>query len=130
MQKKNLKNWLKKIGIALLLVLSFSFVNAYAEGEECNVDADCNIGAGELCIDGECTYVGLEEGGTGLSIPTGDVQISKDIVQTRTFGDLLITIVNYFVGFLGTIAVISLSTRVFYGWLQAEARNRSQKPRR
>jgi PKD repeat protein len=107
----------KSILITFALVLSFSAVDAHAQlgtvtsglsvaGGECNTDADCDIAAGYLCKDGECTYVSLEQGGTGLSIPTGDVKINKDIVQTRTFGDLVITIVNYFVGFLGFIAVI------------------------
>ena len=106
------KNLFKSVLITFVLVLSFSVIDAHAQAAvilgttACSKDSDCNIAAGELCRDGKCTVVNLEEGGTGLSIPTGEVKISPDIVQTRTFGDLLITIVNYFVGFLGTIAVI------------------------
>ena len=36
----------------------------------------------------------------GLSIPTGTVEISKDIVQGPTFGDTVLAMVNYFTGFL------------------------------
>ena len=116
MKIKTLKNWLKRFGITLALVMSFSVTGALASvGNPCIgpeggfLDAMCNIGAGELCDHetGTCQLVSLAEGGTGLSIPTGDVQISGDIVQTRTFGDLITTMVNYFIGFLGTLAVIA-----------------------
>jgi PKD repeat protein len=112
-------------GLKILLtvaIASFFIVLAPAAsaavGDDCTVaddqgnisysDARCNISAGELCDrnTGTCQIVTLEQGGTGLSIPTGEVQLSEDIVQTRSFGGLLTVIVNYFIGFLGFVAVI------------------------
>lgn len=107
MQKKDLINWLKILGITILLVVGFSVVRAYADpGDACTGNSDCNISAGEICVDGECALGNLDTGGTGLSIPTGNVAISGDIVQDRSFGDLVKDIVNYFIGFLGFLATL------------------------
>ena len=48
----------------------------------------------------------LNEGGSGLSIPTGNVQLSTSITQGKTFGETIISMVNYFIGFLGFIATV------------------------
>lgn len=48
----------------------------------------------------------LEEGGSGLAIPSGEAEINEGIVQNRTFGELIILVVNYFIGFLGIIATV------------------------
>ncbi len=48
----------------------------------------------------------LSEGGQGLAIPTGDAQLSSDIRQDRSLGELITLMVNFFTGFLGFIAVI------------------------
>lgn len=51
---------------------------------------------------------GLETGGTGLQIAgTEEVAISSDIPQDRTLGDVIKGMVNYFIGFLGFIAVLT-----------------------
>lgn len=104
MKNKIFKNWLQKIGIIIVLLFTFSFVNVvYAQ--ECTTSADCT--GGEFCNANEiCVSINLEGGGTGLSIPNQGSQISSDIVQDRTFGDLVLDIVNYFIGFLGFLATI------------------------
>lgn len=51
---------------------------------------------------------GLEAGGSGLNIAgTEEVAISSDIPQDRTLGDVVKGMVNYFIGFLGFIAVLT-----------------------
>lgn len=71
-----------------------------------DVDQLCNIAAGELCVDGLCAYVSLEEGGTGLSIPTGNVQLNDSINQKRSLPELVTLIVNSLLGFLGLVATV------------------------
>lgn len=112
MQKKILKNWLKRTSIALFLMLSFSVATTYAAPSIPDVGSKqtsttlsiSDLGAadiGYLVGDDDS----LEGGGSGLKIPTGEAQISGDISK-KPFGELLVDIVNYFVGFLGIIAVI------------------------
>lgn len=80
MKNKHLKTALKLILLVTLFVASFHF--------------------------GEVLAQGLEEGGTGLQIAgTEDVQISGDI-DKRPLGDVIKSMVNFFIGFLGFIAVI------------------------
>ncbi len=51
---------------------------------------------------------GLEEGGSGLTVAgTDEVSISSDI-DKRPLGAVVLSIVNYFIGFLGFLAVIML----------------------
>jgi PKD repeat protein len=106
MKNKIVKNWLRGIFIAFAIALSFSVVSTYAATP---------TGPGISPIPGESSSAApilggdggsLEEGGQGLNIPTEGAQISPDIVQDRTFGALVTDIINYFIGFLGTIAVI------------------------
>ncbi|MBU0727505.1 pilin, partial [Patescibacteria group bacterium] len=107
MIKNKITNWLKALSITLLLAMSFSVAGVYADpGETCSSNNDCNVSAGEVCENNECVLKSLSEGGTGLSIPTGTTQISSDIVQDRTFGELVKDIVNYFIGFLGFLATL------------------------
>jgi PKD repeat protein len=47
----------------------------------------------------------LSQGGEGLTIPNGTVAISSAISQ-KTLGETIISIVNYFIGFLGLIATV------------------------
>jgi PKD repeat protein len=106
MKRQTLKNWLKRISITLFLALSFSVAITYA------APSIPNTGSGQTGTAFSLnTAYAADEGaadqntGLGLQIP-GEAQISPDIVQTSTFGALVINIVDYFVGFLGTIAVI------------------------
>ncbi len=80
MKNKFLKSALKVLLLVTLFVASFHFADVMAQG--------------------------LEEGGTGLQIAgTGDVAISSDI-DKRPLGDVILSMVNFFIGFLGFIAVI------------------------
>ena len=66
--------------IALILVIGFEFSSALAQG--------------------------LDQGGSGLNVAgTEDVSISSDI-DKRPLGAVILAMVNYFIGFLGFIAVI------------------------
>ncbi|MBI5421776.1 PKD domain-containing protein [Candidatus Peregrinibacteria bacterium] len=47
----------------------------------------------------------LESGGSGLSIPTGDTTLSSAISQ-KSLSANVISIVNYFIGFLGLVATV------------------------
>lgn len=49
----------------------------------------------------------LSQGGSGLAIPTDNVAISSAISQ-RSLEDTVLTMVNYFTGFLGFIATLAL----------------------
>ena len=81
MNNKFLKNSLKVLLLALILVASFHFGHAVMAQ-------------------------GLEGGGSGLQIAgTGDVAISGDI-DKRPLGDVILAMVNYFIGFLGFVAVV------------------------
>ncbi len=98
---------------AWALALGFlSPVALAAPGDSCvspqgtSVDQLCNVSAGELCVNGTCQFVSLEQGGTGLSIPTGQVKVSESIVQDRSLGDLIVLVVNYLIGFLGLVATV------------------------
>lgn len=81
MKNKILKTSLKALLIIIILVASFHFAEAMAQG--------------------------LSGGGTGLQIAgTEDVVISGDI-DKRPLADVVKAMVNYFIGFLGFIAVIT-----------------------
>jgi len=57
---------------------------------------------------GQAMAQNLSEGGSGLNIGgTGDVKISSDIVQDRTLGETVTDMVNYFIGLLGFVAVLT-----------------------
>lgn len=57
---------------------------------------------------GHAMAQGLSGGGEGLQMAGTDaVSISSDIEQTRTLGDTIKAMVNYFIGFLGFIAVLT-----------------------
>ena len=74
----------------------------------CDSHGSCKDDKNYICLEGLCAYEpSLADGGTGLSFPPTSARLNEDIVQTRTFGDLLTIIINYFVGFLGFLAVIS-----------------------
>ena len=80
MKNKYLKTSLKVLLLITLFFASFHFADAMAQG--------------------------LEGGGTGLQIAgTEDVTISGDI-DKRPLGDVIKSMVNYFIGFLGFIAVV------------------------
>ena len=49
----------------------------------------------------------LSKGGSGLTIPTGGTQISNAISK-KSFGATVIAMVNYFIGFLGFLATLTL----------------------
>lgn len=49
----------------------------------------------------------LSQGGSGLKIPTDDVKISSAI-SDKSFADTILTMVNYFTGFLGFLATLAL----------------------
>lgn len=102
MQKKNLKNWFKTISITLFLIFSFSFATTYAAPVIPNINEapSADLLSADLTLDR-----GLQEGGSGLTIPEGGAKISKDISR-KPFGELVIDIVNYFIGFLGIVAVV------------------------
>lgn len=85
MNNKFLKNLLK-IG-ALVLVLFAAFHIA------------------DVAFASEHVAEPLAKGGAGLGIPKGEVEISADIAQ-RPLRDVVLAMVNYFIGFLGFIAVI------------------------
>ncbi len=52
------------------------------------------------------TPTNLQEGGSGLQIPKGSVELSSSIETQKSLGDLVTTAVNYVVGFLGFVAVV------------------------
>lgn len=80
MKKKHLKSALKVLLLVVLFFTSFHFANVFAQG--------------------------LDQGGTGLQLAgTSDVTISSDI-DKRPLGDVIKSMVNYFIGFLGFIGVI------------------------
>lgn len=80
MKKSHIKLGLKVILLLLVFVLGFEFSEVLAQG--------------------------LNEGGEGLQIAgTGDVAISNDI-DKRPLGDVIRSMVNFFIGFLGFIATI------------------------
>ncbi|MBN2087884.1 PKD domain-containing protein [Candidatus Peregrinibacteria bacterium] len=107
MKNKLFTNRLKGFGILFMIVFTFSFaeVATATVGNPCTTDIQCS--GGEYCENEVCVSLDLTTGGTGLSIPTQGATISKDIVQDRTLGALITDIVNYFIGFLGTIAVVA-----------------------
>ncbi|MFH0837718.1 MAG: PKD domain-containing protein [Patescibacteria group bacterium] len=81
MRKKILKISLKALLIIMIFLISFHFADAIAQG--------------------------LEAGGTGLQIAgTEEVTISSSI-EKRPLGDVVKAMVNYFIGFLGFIAVLT-----------------------
>lgn len=92
MKRNTLNKWLKIIGITFLFVMSISIFSTHAESSTLEVASS--------------SIVGLEQGGSGLTIPTGSATISSGIVQDRTFGALVIDIINYFLGFLGFLATL------------------------
>lgn len=83
------KHWLLYLaGFALSLCLLLAFVHTipHASANEAN----------------------LATGGSGLEIPTGpgSVEIS-DSISKKSFGDTLLAMVNYFIGFLGFLATLA-----------------------
>ena len=81
MKNINLKTWVKLLLFSFVLMLGFQFADVLAQD--------------------------LSGGGTGLQIAgTEDVQISGDI-DKRPLADVVKAMVNYFIGFLGFIAVVT-----------------------
>jgi len=99
MINKLLKNSLKVLLLLLVLTASFHFAQEVLAGPEPSTPSLPQVSSVES--------TGLSGGGTGLQIAgTEDVQISGDI-QKRPLADVVKSMVNYFIGFLGFIAVIS-----------------------
>lgn len=89
MKQKLLKTTVKVLLLVLLFTVGFHIADSIGHGLVANVFSQ-----------------GLEEGGSGLQIAgTGDVAISGDI-DKRPLGDVVLAMVNYFIGFLGFIAVV------------------------
>ena len=104
-----IRNGFKWLLLTLVLMAGFAFANVHAkEGDACTTNADCDVEVGEVCQDAKCAMPALGTGGAGLSIEAakGEATISKDIVQGRTLGAVITDMVNYFIGFLGFLAVI------------------------
>ena len=80
MIKPNLNHWLKLIGIAFVFVAVFSILSP-------------------------ALTAFAQDTGAGLAIP-GSENISSSIVKT-SFADNVISMVNYFIGFLGFLATIA-----------------------
>lgn len=90
----NLKHWAKVASVALIVMFAMFFADVYVS----SVDSG---------ISGLTAYAqNLDEGGSGLVIPSGDVEISSSISKD-SFGDVIIGMVNYFIGFLGVLATIA-----------------------
>ncbi|MBN2096489.1 PKD domain-containing protein [Candidatus Peregrinibacteria bacterium] len=86
--------WLKLLGITLIVMIAFFC-------------ADVFVSVAGKGLHAMTAYAqDLSEGGSGLSIPTGDVEISESIPQ-KPFGEILISMVNYFIGFLGFLATLA-----------------------
>ncbi|MBU1018312.1 PKD domain-containing protein [Patescibacteria group bacterium] len=86
--------WLKILSITLIVVVVFFCADVFVSM------------AGKGLHTMTAYAQDLSEGGTGLSIPTGDVEISESIPQ-KPFGEILISMVNYFIGFLGLLATLA-----------------------
>ncbi|MBN1258588.1 PKD domain-containing protein [Candidatus Peregrinibacteria bacterium] len=83
MQKSALKTWMKWAGLTVVLLLCFSFVAAHAQD--------------------------LTSGGSGLSIEAATEGATvSEAVSRQELGPLITNIVNYFIGFLGFLAIIVL----------------------
>jgi len=79
MLKRFLKFGLKVLLITFILVVSIEHADVLAQG--------------------------LSEGGSGLAIPDGGATISSDI-DKRPLAEVVLSMVNYFIGFLGFLAVV------------------------
>ncbi len=86
--------WFKLLSITLIVMIGFI-----------GADIFCSM-AGDSVSTLSAYAQDLSEGGTGLTIPQGDVEISESIPQ-RPFGEILTSMVNYFIGFLGFLATIA-----------------------
>ncbi|MBN2307196.1 PKD domain-containing protein [Candidatus Peregrinibacteria bacterium] len=81
MTRKTQKITFNVLLIVMILITCFHFVEAFAQGD-------------------------LTGGGRGLAIPESEVAISQDIAQ-RPLAEVVLGMVNYFIGFLGFVAVIT-----------------------
>jgi len=98
MIKNIFKSWLKTITISLVIVFSFlilSPVNAAASTSS-QTGMTLNLMSADLA-----------DGGSGLAIGKviGDSKVN-DSISKRPLGELIMEIVNYFLGFLGLLAVL------------------------
>lgn len=110
--KLNFKNyWLKSLGTALIMSAflfaffqpSVTFAQIGSQTPELGVPTSNTLNIGGSNRDSDSN---LSSGGSGLLIPTGNVEISSSISK-KTFGETLLSMVNYFTGFLGFLATLA-----------------------
>ena len=97
-----LKHWTKFFG-AIALVTVFLFSSGY-QAPDAFAQTGTPVGVGD--IGGADSGSDLSSGGSGLFIPTGNVEISSSISK-KSFGETLLSMVNYFTGFLGFLATLA-----------------------